>query len=57
MDEGNGKIRFGVYACSHEDSSFTAVFSETTDSSRTDKRERLLVTEKMPGGITRWNSR
>lgn len=28
MLEGAGKIRFGVYACSPEDSSFTAVFSE-----------------------------
>lgn len=27
MHEGAGKIRFGVYACSPEDSSFTAVFS------------------------------
>ncbi len=25
---GGGKIRFGIYACSPEDSSFTAVFSE-----------------------------
>ena len=28
MHEGNGKIRFGIYACSPEDSSFTAVFSD-----------------------------
>ena len=27
LNEGAGKIRFGVYACSPEDSSFTAVFS------------------------------
>ena len=27
MHEGAGRIRFGVYACSPEDSSFTAVFS------------------------------
>ena len=27
MHEGAGKIRFGIYACSPEDSSFTAVFS------------------------------
>ena len=27
MAEGNGRIRFGVYACSPEDSSFTAVFT------------------------------
>lgn len=27
MTEGNGRIRFGIYACSPEDSSFTAVFS------------------------------
>ncbi len=27
MAEGGGKIRFGVYACSPEDSSFTALFS------------------------------
>ena len=27
MHEGKGKIRFGVYACSPEDSSFKAVFS------------------------------
>ena len=27
MWEGGGKIRFGIYACSPEDSSFTAVFS------------------------------
>lgn len=27
LHEGAGKIRFGVYACSPEDSSFTAVFS------------------------------
>ena len=26
MQEGAGKIRFGIYACSPEDSSFTAVF-------------------------------
>ena len=28
MHEGAGKIRFGIYACSPEDSSFTAKFSE-----------------------------
>ena len=28
MWEGAGRIRFGVYACSPEDSSFTAVFSD-----------------------------
>ena len=28
MWEGAGKIRFGIYACSPEDSSFTAVFSD-----------------------------
>ena len=28
MWNGSGKIRFGVYACSPEDSSFTAVFSD-----------------------------
>ncbi|MBQ9869219.1 MAG: DUF1349 domain-containing protein [Ruminococcus sp.] len=28
MWEGGGKIAFGIYACSPEDSSFTAVFSE-----------------------------
>ena len=28
MSEGAGTIRFGIYACSPEDSSFTAVFSE-----------------------------
>lgn len=28
MNNGNGKIRFGVYACSPEDSSFRAVFSD-----------------------------
>lgn len=27
MPEGAGRIRFGIYACSPEDSSFTAVFS------------------------------
>lgn len=27
MHRGNGKIRFGIYACSPEDSSFKAVFS------------------------------
>ena len=27
MEKGRGKIRFGVYACSPEDSSFKAVFS------------------------------
>lgn len=27
MHEGAGKVRFGIYACSPEDSSFTAVFS------------------------------
>jgi len=26
--EGAGRIRFGVYACSPEDSSFTAVFTD-----------------------------
>ena len=26
--EGAGKIRFGIYACSPEDSSFTAVFTD-----------------------------
>ena len=29
MHEGAGRIRLGVYACSPEDSSFTAVFSNT----------------------------
>ena len=28
MQKGNGKIRFGIYACSPEDSSFTAVFTD-----------------------------
>ncbi len=28
MWKGNGKIRFGIYACSPEDSSFRAVFSD-----------------------------
>lgn len=28
MLKGNGKIRFGIYACSPEESSFTAVFSD-----------------------------
>ena len=28
LAEGGGKIRFGIYACSPEDSSFTAVFSD-----------------------------
>ena len=28
MLEGGGKIRFGIYACSPEDSSFTAVFTD-----------------------------
>ena len=28
MLEGAGKVRFGIYACSPEDSSFTAVFSD-----------------------------
>lgn len=28
MHEGSGKIRFGMYACSPEDSSFTAVFTD-----------------------------
>ena len=28
MCEGGGRIRFGVYACSPEDSSFTAVFTQ-----------------------------
>lgn len=28
MHQGGGKIRFGIYACSPEDSSFRAVFSE-----------------------------
>ena len=27
MQHGGGKIRFGIYACSPEDSSFRAVFS------------------------------
>lgn len=27
LHEGNGKIRFGIYACSPEESSFRAVFS------------------------------
>ena len=30
MHEGAGKVRFGIYACSPEDSSFTAVFSDFT---------------------------
>ena len=28
MNEGGGRIRFGIYACSPEDSSFKAVFSQ-----------------------------
>ena len=28
MEKGDGKIRFGIYACSPEDSSFKAVFSD-----------------------------
>ena len=28
MHEGGGKVRFGIYACSPEDSSFTAVFTD-----------------------------
>lgn len=28
MKKGNGKIRFGIYACSPEDSSFKAVFTD-----------------------------
>ena len=28
MEKGGGKIRFGIYACSPEDSSFKAVFSD-----------------------------
>ena len=28
MHEGNGAVRLGIYACSPEDSSFTAVFSD-----------------------------
>ena len=28
MHEGAGKVRFGIYACSPEDSSFTGVFSD-----------------------------
>lgn len=28
MWEGAGKIRFGIYACSPEDSSVTAVFTD-----------------------------
>ena len=28
MHEGAGEVRFGIYACSPEDSSFTAVFTE-----------------------------
>lgn len=28
MHKGNGKIRFGIYACSPEDSSFKAVFTD-----------------------------
>jgi regulation of enolase protein 1 (concanavalin A-like superfamily) len=28
MAEGDGKIRFGIYACSPEESSFAAVFSD-----------------------------
>jgi regulation of enolase protein 1 (concanavalin A-like superfamily) len=27
--KGGGKIRFGIYACSPEDSSFKAVFTQT----------------------------
>ena len=28
LHKGNGKIRFGIYACSPEDSSFTAKFTD-----------------------------
>ena len=28
LHEGKGKIKFGIYACSPEDSSFTAVFTD-----------------------------
>ena len=28
LHKGNGKIRFGIYACSPEDSSFTAEFTD-----------------------------
>ena len=28
MHQGAGKIRFGIYACSPEESSFTAIFSD-----------------------------
>ena len=28
LREGGGKIRFGIYACSPEDSSFKAVFTD-----------------------------
>ena len=28
MVEGYGKIRFGIFACSPEDSSYTAIFSD-----------------------------
>ena len=28
MHEGGGKVRFGIYACSPEESSFTAVFTD-----------------------------
>ena len=28
MHKGKGKIRFGIYACSPEDSSFRAVFTD-----------------------------
>lgn len=28
MNEGAGKIRVGIYACSPEDSSFTAAFTD-----------------------------
>ena len=28
MVKGNGKIQFGIYACSPEDSSFKAVFTD-----------------------------
>jgi regulation of enolase protein 1 (concanavalin A-like superfamily) len=28
MQAGKGEIRFGIYACSPEDSSFTALFSD-----------------------------
>ena len=28
MHQGAGKIRFGIYACSHEESSFKAIFTD-----------------------------